>query len=57
MCGLERYFFSYAVLNKLNAFFADPKESRINWDKTKEKKSDEAFSSMLKLQIDKLGQI
>lgn len=38
VCGLERYFFSYAVLNKLNAFFADPKESRIHRDKTKEKK-------------------
>lgn len=41
-----QYFLFYAVLNKAHAFFADPKESRIYWDKTRKKKSEnrEPFS-------------
>lgn len=30
-----KYFLFYAVLNKTHAFFADPKKSRFNWDKTR----------------------
>lgn len=54
-----QYFLFYAVLNKAHAFFADPKESRIYWDKTRKKKVriENHSPSMLKLKINKLGQI
>lgn len=53
-----KYFLFYALLNKAHAFFADPKESRINWDKKKKIVRIEYHSpSVLKLKIDKLGQI
>lgn len=55
-----KYFLFYAGQNKAHAFLADPKESRINRDKTRKKKVlriQNHSPSVLNLKTDKLGQI